>query len=336
MIRHLILHRFILILFSMTVMGGWNPTFGQGHDFHDLSSSEREQWLEDVVGVLQKGGIAIEAPSPLGYLPPRPWDQFQDGLKWRIDHAGFIVLMDGRRPVGSRTFAQSCFRRYGDSFRNWVRVYGKNLKIAHLVAVAITESGCPGGNVLGSEDGLSTGVMQVTGETCQKLLRYLGRPVLSQEACMTKMAKDPDFSIELAAAYITQPKYAMITALNPPKVAATYNAGGLFYDPNNAWRLRTTGNHIDRFVAAYNAYVSWERGAQARHGSGARTRSLRSEAVELARNPALPKWVENQAALERLRPLAREGDVVFAGDWSTKQGDFYVFVDGQWRGSLEP
>ena len=153
---------------------------------------------------------------------------------------------------------------------------------------------------------------------------------------MIKMAKDPDFSIELAAAYITQPKYAMITALNPPKVAATYNAGGLFYDPNNAWRLRTTGNHIDRFVAAYNAYVSWERGAQARHGSGARTRGLRSEAVELARNPALPKWVENQAALERLRPLAREGDVVFAGDWSTKQGDFYVFVDGQWRGSLEP
>lgn len=336
MIQHHNLHRFVLIVLCAVVLAIRSLSYGQGRAFHDLSEGERAQWLEDVVGVLQERGMGIESPPFLGYLPSRPWAQYADGYKWRIDDAGYIILMGGRRPLGSPIFAQSCLQRYGDSFRYWVRVYGNNLKIAHLVAIAITESGCPDGKVLGSIDGESSGLMQVTGQTCQKLLQYLGRPMLSRVACMNKMAEEPDFSIELAAAYITQPTQVEKTELNPPKVAAAYNAGDLYYDPQNAWRLRVTGNHIDRFVAAYNAYVAWVKEARTHQDSGITMRGLQNESVQLAQNPALPRAVESRAALERLRPVAREGDVVFAGDWHTKQGDFYVFVKGQWRGSLAP
>jgi hypothetical protein len=327
------IRRFLLTILCTVVLGGWSLTYGQGSDFHDLSERQRDQWLEEVSGALQDSGLAIESHANLRYLPSRPWDQFQDGIKWRIDEAGYISLANGQRPVGLRLFAQGCFERYGDSFRNWVSVYGNNLKIAHLVAIAVTESGCPAGKILGSDDEQSTGLMQVTGETCQNLLRYLGRPMLSREACLHKMAADPDFSIELAAAYVTQPRIVRQTQLNPPKVAAVYNAGGLYYDRQNEWRLRTTGNHIDRFVASYNAYVAWVRGGRA---SGTITRGAPGQKVRLAHNPTLPRAVQSRTALEKLRSVAREGDVVFAGDWDTKQGDFYVFVNGQWRGSLAP
>lgn len=39
----------------------------------------------------------------------------------------------------------------------------------------------------------------------------------------------------------------------PPLLAATYNAGSPRVDLTNAWHLRQYGNHVDRWVAFYNA-----------------------------------------------------------------------------------
>lgn len=133
--------------------------------------------------------------------------------------------------MGSRIFARSCYLQHGDGFNRWVNWFKSGLKAAHLVATAVTESGCSEAAGYGSIDGKSTGLMQVTGYTCRDLLRFLGRPDMSQKACLDRMAQVPDFSIELAAAYITQPAQVKMTDLNPPKVAAAYTAGGLYFDP---------------------------------------------------------------------------------------------------------
>ena len=230
--------------------------------------------------------------------------------------------------MGSRIFARSCFLQHGDSFRHWVATYAHNLSAAHLVATAITESGCSELEGFGSVDGKSTGLMQVTGYTCQGLLPLVGLGGMSEKECLDKMARDPDLSIALAAAYMTRPTQLKLTGLDPPRVAAAYNAGGLYFDPGNPWRLRSTGNHIDRFVAAYNAYVAWQTDEHA----GRRTRS---PAVRLSRSLQLPKAVSTAAELKPLTAMAKEGDIVFVGDAKKRRGDFYVFVAGTWRGSLE-
>jgi hypothetical protein len=78
-----------------------------------------------------------------------------------------------------------------------------------------------------------------------------------------------------------------------------------------------TGNHIDRFVNAYNAYRAWER-----QGSRALTLEAPLEAYFDGENVARP---------EDLPATAREGQNYFVGDWSQRNGEFYVFRDGQWN-----
>jgi len=301
---------------------------GEPADFHDLSPQERDKWLNDLRGVLDETKQSSKKPLDLDTMAPQPWEQFRDGISWRIDESGFVVLDDGQRPMGSRIFARSCYLQHGDSFRHWAENYASGLKIAHLLATAITETGCSEAAAQGSVDNKSTGLMQVTGYTCRSVLSYLGKRDMTEKACLDRMAAEPDFSIELAAAYITQPAQLKMTELDPPKVAAAYNAGGLYFDPKNPWRLRSTGNHIDRFVSAYNAYVAWQRDEAA-------GRKTRSPAVHLTRSVSLPDHVESLAALNALTQMAKDGDIVFVGDWDLKRGDYYVFVKGAWRGSLE-
>ena len=64
---------------------------------------------------------------------------------------------------------------------------------------------------------------------------------------------DPALSIEAGVRYIA--KQRRFTDYDPPLVAAAYNAGGL-HPPRegdaNPWRLRSTGDHISRFVQYFN------------------------------------------------------------------------------------
>ncbi len=342
--------RFVLALlaFGFETICRRQPAVAQPEHFRDMSPRDRAAWFESL-------GPAMDRPAPpepgelsdpalvhgddpaiaFGDSGPDGWHQLRGGIKWRIDPEGFVMLSDGQRPTGSRLFARSCFMHYGKSFQRWAAEYGKGLGVAHLVATAITESGCSEAKGMSSVDGLSTGIMQVTGTTCQSLLRSLGRAELSKNACMMKMADDPDFSVELGAAYMTQPKQVQLTSLNPPKVAAAYNAGGVYLDPRNPWGMRCTGNHIDRFVSAYNAYVAWHREDGGDLAAVARRRGAAGGHVKFMRGVALPESVPNLTALNELTSRAQEGAVVFVGDSDTQRGDFYVFIDGHWQGSLD-
>lgn len=301
--------------------------------FRQLSPEDRNKWLESLNGVLDGSRRAPAEQRTDSFLSAGlstgAWQHAFDGLKWRVDEDGFVALDDGRRPIGLRIFARSCMARYGDSFRHWASVYGNGLKIAHLVATAVTESGCSELAGLGSVDGLSTGLMQVTGSSCRALVRSQGRPDLTERQCLDRMAQDPDFSISLGAAYITRPDQLAKTNLEPPKVAAAYNAGGVYFDPANPWHMRCTGNHIDRFVSTYNAYVAWYRDESS-------TRDKRAAApkpLRLTRGGSLPPAVPSLESLQRYS--AKDGDTVFVGDLEKKDGDFYVYADGKWWASTE-
>jgi hypothetical protein len=58
------------------------------------------------------------------------------------------------------------------------------------------------------------------------------------------------FAAELAVKYFHRSIFKH--QLQPPLMAAVYNAGSLRVDASNAWNLRQYGDHIDRWVAYYN------------------------------------------------------------------------------------
>ncbi len=60
---------------------------------------------------------------------------------------------------------------------------------------------------------------------------------------------DPAVSIEIGAAVIKQRMEK--TGDDPILIAAAYNAGGLYESDENPWRLRTTGDHLDRAARWY-------------------------------------------------------------------------------------
>jgi hypothetical protein len=90
---------------------------------------------------------------------------------------------------------------------------------------------------------------------CQTLIST-ARAALHEPGLTADDLMQPAVSIRAAAAVIAGA--VRITSLDPPLVAAAYNAGGLYYDgaAANRWKLRCypigTGAHIDRFVAFYN------------------------------------------------------------------------------------
>ncbi len=250
------------------------------------------------------------APPPpsgnRGFLDPDlPYHNIFDGMSWAVQSQ--TVQPQTGPLVGSVAGAATCMNRFGPSIRKWADHHG--VSRASVVATAITESNCT--NPSGSSDGLSSGPMQVTGSTCQSVT---GVP---SATCKAQMHADPDFSFEVGVRYIAGSYQTRQHQHDPPKIAAAYNAGSLRATAANRWHLVTTGNHIDRFVSAYNAYRAWE--------NGPGVALTLEQAIELVFEG------EHVDRAESLPPTAREGQSVFVGDWGRRDGQFHVFMGGRWR-----
>ncbi len=251
-------------------------------------------------------GLSAAARLNRGYLDPnRPrFHSIFGGVKWAVKRRR--VRLRSGTPMGSVAAVNRCLKRFGGPIRRWADHF--RISRASVVATAITESNCT--NPAGSSDGLSSGPMQVTASTCSALTG------LSRTTCRLRMHNRPGFSFKVGAMYMASSYQRSQHHQDPPKIAAAYNAGSLRATYTNRWHMISTGNHIDRFVWAYNAYRKWE----ALHGGP----------VLRAVDPAPAHWDGSVARVDALPASASEGTTVFVGDFARRDGSFYEMVDGAW------
>lgn len=261
------------------------------------------------------GGVAVAdagvvtPPGNRGFLDPdQPRHNVFGGVFWTVKNQS--VGVDS--PPAQPTTVAACMQRFGKSIVKYADMY--KISRASIIATALTESNCT--NPKGSSDGLSSGPMQVTGSTCAATVSGY-----SSAACKAKMYSDPDFSFLVGAKYIASSYQRKQHGQDPPKIAAAYNAGSIRQSSANRWHMVVTGNHIDRFVGAYNAYRNWENTAGAANLVAENDLAGQAESI----------WNgEHVAAPSELPSGSVEGQVVFVGDWSNRNGAFVTFRNGTW------
>lgn len=281
-------------------------------------------------GVVDDDGKDGGAPSDAGKdakvdgpsTPPPPVDRGTldpdrgshnvfGGVSWSVRSQRVIVTSPPSLAVAT---VAACMQKYGASIRRHADAY--KVSRASVLATAITESNCS--NPSGSSDGLSSGPMQVTGSTCASV----AGGGISASACKTKMYQTPDFSFQIGAKYMGSSYQKGQHQFDPPKIAAAYNAGSIRSTTANRWHMVVTGNHIERFVGAYNAYRDWET------ATGAAKAQMEAEgAARLERVFA----GEHVGSFDDLPTTATTGQVVFVGDWDRREGVFVRFQDGRWE-----
>lgn len=198
--------------------------------------------------------VVVPTPAPVPVPAPEPaaepevaWQQGPyGGVRFRLDADGY-VLVEGEqgpgRSVGEPATVRRIWRDYGGIIADCCARNGVPLEV--VVACIATESRGIAKAVLTEPDGRqSIGLMQVLTSTAEE--------VMGKKLSAADLA-NPIVGIEAGVRYIRR-QYPT-TKFMPPFVAAAYNAGGL-YPPRdgdtNRWRLRSTGDHIDRFTWFYD------------------------------------------------------------------------------------
>ena len=67
--------------------------------------------------------------------------------------------------------------------------------------------------------------------------------------------KDPATNLDFGVAYIASPSQVKEHGWDPPKIACAYNAGSVQSTDQNAWGMKCYGDHLDRWVPAYNGAI---------------------------------------------------------------------------------
>ncbi len=254
-------------------------------------------------------------PADRGFLDPnQPSHSVFSGVAWSVNNQTVTVSSP---PAGSASTVTTCMKTYGASIVKYADLY--RVSRASVVATAITESNCT--NPAGSSDGLSAGPMQVTGGTCAGTVSGY-----TSAACLAKMHASPDFSFLVGAKYMGSAYQVAQHDHDPPKIAAAYNAGSIRSSTANRWHMIVTGNHIERWVGAYNAYRAWEKLQETARVVDA----FGSAAAVGAAAPSTFFDGENVANAAELPVSAREGQVYFVGDWADRDGEFRTFRSGTW------
>jgi hypothetical protein len=234
------------------------------------------------------------------------------GVFWSVRSQKVTVAAP---PAASTAAVARCMARYGAGIRRQADRY--RVSRASVVATALTESNCT--NPTGSSDGLSSGPMQVTGSTCAALTG------LGSFTCKQRMHQNPEFSFDVGARYMGSAYQRRQHASDPPKIAAAYNTGSIRRSGANRWHMLVTGNHIDRFVGANNAYARWA-------GLSATDRETLER--EVLAEPESVFNGENVPSFDALPAAATDGQTYFVGDYVSKDGYFVEFRKGRWEPTL--
>jgi len=190
----------------------------------------------------------------------REWHGFEDSVRWRLVPQGVEVEGSGVERSGGRpTTVTRIWEAFGDEIDGVAKA--RNVPVPLLIATICTESG-------GNPDA----VRQEPGYTSDQATPHKVSVGLTQTLISTarqatgkkdidrEWLRRPRNAIDAGAVYIG--KQARITRLDPPLVAAAYNAGTLAHNTGsrNRWKLRQfpigTSAHCDRFVKFYNDAVA--------------------------------------------------------------------------------
>jgi hypothetical protein len=183
---------------------------------------------------------------------------YEDSVRWRLTRDGIEIEGTGvERTTGAPTTVTSVWERYSREINEASRT--TRVPCALVVATICTESG-------GKADAVRLEPGYVSDEkTPHKVSVGLTQTLIStaRDAMQMSFGRDwllvPGNAIAAGTNYIA--KQAELTALDPPLVAAAYNAGKLYHQTGseNRWKLRQypigTGKHCDRFVRFFNDAV---------------------------------------------------------------------------------
>lgn len=183
---------------------------------------------------------------------------FNDSIRWRLTRDGVEIEDSGvERTKGRPATVTRVWENYGREINEAAR--SARVPSALIVATICTESG-------GKADATRLEPGYVSDEkTPHKVSIGLTQTLLSTAQASMQMSFGRDWllipgnAIAAGTNYIA--KQAQETGLDPPLVAAAYNAGKLYHQPGsqNRWKLRQfpigTGQHCDRFVRFFNDAV---------------------------------------------------------------------------------
>jgi len=184
---------------------------------------------------------------------------FGNGVRWRLTEEGIYIEGSGiERTPGAPVTTGRIWETYLNPIDKWAEYY--NIPCELIIATIATESEGVS-NALRREPGyisdnqtpnkISIGVMQTLISTA--------RSTLNDPSVDRDWLFDPRNSIQAGTCYIAEQRSR--TLLDPPKVACSYNAGGVYHNNSagNRWRMTQypigSSEHCDRFVKWFNDAV---------------------------------------------------------------------------------
>lgn len=190
------------------------------------------------------------------------YHRFRDGVAWRLAPSG-VEVESGPPPADKKRRAEiidRIWRDYGTLIQDASARHGVPAEI--LMAIIVEESsGRP--QVFLHEPGYVS-----DNKTPHKITIGLTGVLLSTARFVMKNPRinrqwlyDPANAIEVTARYVAE-QYS-ITGYDVPKVAAAYNAGGIYYDASatNRWKMLTypkgSSRFIDNFVTSFNMATAY-------------------------------------------------------------------------------
>ena len=187
------------------------------------------------------------------------WHAFVDGVRWRLTATGIEIEGSGvERSAGRPVTVTRIWADFGAAINAAAKTH--RVPVELIIATIATESS-------GRADAVRLEPGYVSDEqTPQKMSAGLTQTLLStaRDAMGMSFGRDwllePANAVRAGTAYIAQ--QSRLTDLDPPLVAAAYNAGRLKHQngAQNRWKLRQfpigTGDHVDRFVRFFNDAVA--------------------------------------------------------------------------------
>lgn len=214
----------------------------------DPSASESDLDPTSTGQLVDEGtSTVVQAIGARGYLDPNQgWHSKFGGREWQVQSQR--VVLRNASIDGSRSAAMRCVQRYGE----WIERYAdvNYISRASVVAALAMRGDCEAAEARPFHPLIRPG-------DCAQIARHdqLG---LDSGQCRSRMQQQPDFAIQMAVRYLATHSARRRHHNDPPKIAALLSAGALHSSSRDEWHMRAGPHAIDTFVAAYNAYRTWE------------------------------------------------------------------------------